>query len=248
MPPDPYSWRVDLDTVILVPAAALAYTLWVRRHGAERWRITCFFAALALLLLAFNTPLDTIAIDYLLSAHLLQNVIVAEWAPALAVLGIPPALGERLARLPGARFATHPVVALPVWLATYFLWHLPVAYDAALRHPATLLHLEHACYFAAGLLLWWPVFQDAPHRLPSPTRSGYLFLAFLLGSPLELLLTLLPNPVYETYENGPGLWGLSPLKDQQLAGVTMAAEQSVVFFAAFAWYFARFMREQEVPP
>jgi cytochrome c oxidase assembly factor CtaG len=68
----------------------------------------------------------------------------------------------------------------------------------------------------------------------------------LLASPLGLLLALVPRAAYDTYVEAPErIWGLSPLADQQLAGVTMAGEQAIVFFAVFALYFARFMREQE---
>jgi cytochrome c oxidase assembly factor CtaG len=232
---------------VLVPALGLAYAVALRRFPAPPWRVAAYSAGLALLLAVLVTPLDTIALHYLLSAHLLQNVVLAEWAPLLCVLGLPPALAAALARLPGARRAVHPLVALPAWLATYFLWHLPPLYDAALRN-VLLLHLEHGCYFAAGVLLWWPIVHDAPRALRPATRALYLFAAFLLASPLGLLLALLPEPIYAFYEDAPRLWGLSPLADQQLAGLTMAAEEALVFFAAFAFFFARFLREEEAAP
>ena len=144
-----------------------------------------------------------------------------------------------------ARTLTHPAVALPLWLGTYFLWHLPPAYDAALEHPATLLHLEHASYLAAGVLLWWPVFHDQPHRLPPGARTAYVFGAFVLASPLGLLLALLPDAVYDFYDDGRELWGLSPLTDQQIAGITMATEQAIVFFAVLAVFFYRFVQAEE---
>jgi cytochrome c oxidase assembly factor CtaG len=190
------------------------------------------------------TPLEALTY-HLLSMHLLQNVILAEWAPALLVLGIPPALAERLGRVGVVRQLTRPPVALGLWLLAYFLWHLPPAYDAALEHPATLLHLEHVCYLAAGTLLWWPVFQDAPHRLSNAARALYLFAAFVLASPVGLLLALVPEPAYDYYVEGGGLWGLGPHADQQIAGVTMSVEQALVFFAVFAVYFFRFLQDEE---
>lgn len=190
------------------------------------------------------TPLEALSY-HLLSAHLLQNVILAEWAPALLVLGIPTALAVRIAGLPGVGHLTRPAVALGLWLLTYFAWHVPSAYDTALEHPSTLLHLEHACYLAAGSLLWWPVFQDAPHRISNAGRALYLFLAFVLASPVGLLLALVPEPAYDYYVEGDGLWGLGPHADQQIAGVTMAAEQALVFFAVFAVYFFRFLADEE---
>jgi cytochrome c oxidase assembly factor CtaG len=70
----------------------------------------------------------------------------------------------------------------------------------------------------------------------------------VLASPVGLLLTLLPRPAYDFYEAAPRLWGLTPLEDQQIAGVTMAAEQAVVFFLASALFFARFLQEEEPVP
>lgn len=198
-----------------------------------------------MLLATAVTPLDALSY-HLLSAHLLQNVILAEWAPALLVLGTPPALATQLARLPGARLVTWAPVALGLWLVTYFAWHVPAAYDAALEN-AVLLHLEHVCYLAAGVLLWWPVFQDIPHRLSSAARALYLFVAFALASPIGLLLALVPDPVYDWYVQGDRLWGLSARADQQLAGVTMSVEQAILFFAIFAFFFFRFLAEEESP-
>ncbi|MDQ3821986.1 MAG: cytochrome c oxidase assembly protein [Actinomycetota bacterium] len=241
---DPYAWSWDPDALVVVPALGLAYALALRRFPAPRWRVAAFLAGLALLLAVLITPVDTIALHYLLTAHLLQNVVLAEWAPLLCVLGLPPALAAALARLPGAGALVHPLVALPTWLAIYFAWHVPALYDAALRN-VLLLHLEHACYFAAGVLLWWPVVHDAPRRLRAGSRGLYLFAAFLLASPLGLVLALVPEPIYSFYEDAPRLWGLSPLADQQIAGLTMSAEEAVVFFAAFAYFFARFLREDE---
>ena len=170
--------------------------------------------------------------------------MLAEWAPALLVLGIPPALAARMTDNRAARLLTRPPVGLGLWLVTYYAWHVPAAYDAALEHPA-LLHLEHATYLAAGIVLWWPVLQEAPHRFSNAGRALYLFAAFVLASPIGLLLALVPEPAYDWYANGSGLWGLSPHADQQLAGVTMSVEQAIVFFAAFAVYFFRFLAEEE---
>lgn len=239
---EPYAWFWDPDALVVVPGLAIAYAMSLRRFPARRWQAASFGAGCTMLLLVQVSPVATIGLHYLLSAHLLQNVVMAEWAPLACVLGLAPAAARALERLPGARTLTHPLVALPVWLVTYFVWHLPWAYGAALRHQSSLLHLEHASYFAAGCLVWWPVVHG---RWDSGTKALYLFGAWVLGSPLGLLLALLPSAVYSFYEAGPSLWGLSPLTDQQIAGVTMAGEQAVVFFAVFALYLLRFLREED---
>jgi len=139
-----------------------------------------------------------------------------------------------------------PFVAISIWLAVYFAWHLPWPYDTALRHPSSLLHVEHVSYFLAGGLVWWPVLQDAPRRLGSAAKAVYLFAAFVLASPLGLLLALLPRPLYDVYEHAPQrLLGLSAIADQQIAGLTMATEQAIVFFAVFTFFFLRFLRDEE---
>ena len=233
--PAPYSWPLDPDGLVLAPALGIAYLLVVRRVRTEQWRYASFGAGLLLIAAVFATPVETLALNYLLTAHFLQNVTVAEWAPALLVLGIPPTLARRV--------EVPMVAALPVWLATYFAWHVPAAYDLALRHPGSVLHLEHATYLVAGTALWWPVVHG---RSTSGTKALYLFGAFVLASPLGLLLALVPHALYGFYEARPTVWGLSHLEDQQIAGSTMAAEQAVVFFAAFAWFFVRFFREEEL--
>ena len=242
--PDPYAWTSHPDALAGIAVLVAAYALAARRHPPERWRVACFAAGCGLLLATAVTPLDALSF-HLLSAHLLQNVVLAEWAPALLVLAVPSSLATGMTESRPARLLTRPPVALGVWLAVYFAWHLPPAYDAALEHPSTLLHVEHASYVAAGALFWWPVLQDAPHAVSNAARSLYLFGAFLLASPIGLLLALAPEPAYDYYVEGGGLWGLSPDSDQQLAGVTMAVEQSIVFFAAFAVFFFRFLAEEE---
>jgi cytochrome c oxidase assembly factor CtaG len=240
---DPYSWHVHWGTLVALATLAASYALAQRRWPSDTRRRVAFDLGILMLLAVYVTPLHTIALHYLLCIHLLQNVVTAEWAPGLIVYGIAPALARELERFAGFRFVTHPLVALPVWLGTYFVWHVPLIYDYALEHPGSLLHLEHLTYFFAGLLMWWPVL----HGLWSDgLKALYLFAAFVLAAPLGLLLALLPNPVYDFYEDAPQLWGLSDLTDQQIAGVTMAVEQAIVFFAVFAYYFGRFLRAESI--
>jgi cytochrome c oxidase assembly factor CtaG len=241
----PYAWQADVDTTVVIPALALLYLYAVGRFGASRGQIAYFAGSLLLLAVAFWTPLHHLGLHYLLSAHLLQNVILAEWAPLLAVLAVSTPMATALARRRAWRVATYPVVALPVWLVNYFAWHVPFVYEAALRHQTWLIHVEHACYFATGILMWWPLFQDVPRRLASGARAGYAFAAFLLASPLGLLLALLPRPIYDFYVDArPRIWGLTPIADQQIAGVTMASEQAIVLFVVFLYWFRTFLAEE----
>jgi putative membrane protein len=243
---DPYRWSWNLEALLLVPLLTTGYFFALRANPAPRWRVGCFLAAMALVLAVTITPLETLAMNYLLVVHLLQNVVLAEWAPLLLVLGLPPALAATLSSSPVVRWLVHPAVALPVWLANYMLWHLPWLYDTALENPHTLLHLEHALYFATGVAMWWSVVQDEPHRLGDGTRAAVVFAAFVFGAPIGLVIALVPDAIYDFYVDAPErLWGLSPLEDQQLAGILMAAEQAIVFFIVVAFYFVRFLAEDD---
>ena len=243
MEPSPWSWHPGWGEVLVVGLLSGAYGLAAGRHGASRARIGAFAASQILLLAVLVTPVATLALHYLLSAHLFQNVALAEWAPALAVAGVSPPMAAALTRRRAVRALTHPLVALPLWLAAYAVWHVPALYDTALREPP-LLHAEHLSYFLAGLALWWPAFQDAPHQLSSGRRAAYVFAAFLLASPVGFLLALVPSPIYAFYEAAPRIWGLSPLADQQIAGVIMSGSEAVVFFAVFAFFLLRFFAEE----
>jgi len=229
--------HASAEAVGLVPVLAVAYALPARAEWPGRARIAAAAAALALVFAAFVTELQPLALHTFLWAHLLQNVVLAEWAPALLVLAVPPALAQRV-NVP-------PLVALPAWVAVYALWHLPWAYDYALRHPHSLLHVEHLTYLIAGAALWWPIVHGA---YAAGTKAAYLFAAFVLASPIGLLLALIPRPIYSFYVHAPRTWGPGPLVDQQIAGVTMAVEQAVVFFAVFTLYLFRFAREEQRDP
>ena len=226
------------EAVGLVPALALAYLFSERRDRPDRAQTAAAAAGLALVFFAFFTELQQLALHTFLWAHLLQNVVLAEWAPALLVLAVPAALAARARGFVLFR----PLVAMPLWIGTYLVWHLPWVYDYALRQPHSLLHVEHLMYLVAGIAMWWPVIHGT---FSTGAKAAYLFSAFVLASPLGLLLALIPRPVYAFYAHAPRTWGPRPLIDQQIAGVTMAVEQAVVFFAVFTYFLLRFLREEE---
>jgi cytochrome c oxidase assembly factor CtaG len=226
------------EAVVLVPALVVAYVLVARAERPSRAQVVLAAAGLALIFAAFASELQPLAVHTFLWAHLLQNVVLAEWAPALLVLAVPRRVAARAAGFPLFR----PFVALPVWLGTYFVWHLPWIYDYALRHPHSLLHLEHLTYLLAGICLWWPVVHGA---YSAGLKALYLFAAFVLASPLGLLLALIPSAVYSFYAHAPRSWGPAPLADQQIAGVTMAVEEAVVFFTVFTVFLLRFLQEEQ---
>ena len=210
------------------------------------WRAWVFGLGVGILVVALNSPLETIAVEHLLLIHLLQNVIVSDWAPPLLLIGLTPVMRAALAHRLGGWFAwvTRPAVALTVWLVAWYAIHLSALYDAFLRHPL-LLNLEHAILIAVGLLFWWPVLSDSPRSTPTLGRLAYVFAAFVGSAFLGLALTFSP-PVYGYYENLPErLWGISAEQDQNLGGILMSTEQAVVLFAAIVWLLVRLLREEQ---
>jgi putative membrane protein len=244
--PEPYSWTFEPLFLALAVVAAVLYWRAARRERPPWWRVASFGIGLTLVAGALNSPLETIAAHYLLIVHLLQNVMIADWAPPLLVLGLTPRMRESVALAGGRLFAvlTRPRIALPVWLAGWYLIHLAAFYDAALRNP-WLLNVEHFLLVAIGLLFWWPVISDAPHAVSAVVRLGYLGAAFVFSSFLGLALTFANATFYGYYEQAPRLWGLSPLEDQNLGGVLMTGEQAIIFLVAITAMVLRLLKEEE---
>ena len=210
------------------------------------WRAWVFGLGIGLLVLSLNSPLETIAVEHLLLVHLLQNVIISDWAPPLILIGLTPDMRAGIAERLGAWFAwiTRPAVALAIWLVAWYVIHLGAVYDRFLDTPL-LLNLEHAILIAVGFLFWWPVLCDAPRSVPTLGRLAYVFAAFVGSAFLGLALTFSP-PVYGYYENLPGrLWGISAEQDQNLGGILMSTEQALVLFSAIVWLLLRLFREEQ---
>ena len=243
--PSPWAIRLEPAFVVLAAVAAVLYVRAWRREPGPAWRAWCFAAGIALIVGALNSPLGTIAIEYLVLFHLLQNVMISDWAPPLVLIGLTPAMRAAVARRGGALFAgiTRPAITLPAWLVAWYVIHLGAVYDAAVRSDL-LLALEHAVLIAIGLLFWWPVICDTPRSLATLGRIGYVLAAFVFSAFLGLALTFSP-PLYGYYEDRPErLWGITAEQDQNLGGILMSTEQAIVFFSAVVWLLVRLFREE----
>jgi cytochrome c oxidase assembly factor CtaG len=244
--PSPYSFGWEPLFVALIAAAAVAYWRGARTYRPPWWRIALFAFGLLLILGALASPLETLATHYLVLIHLLQNVMTADWAPPLLVLGLTPAMRAAVARQGGRALAlvTRPKLALPAWLLIWYGVHLPAFYDFALRNTWAL-NIEHALLIAAGLIFWWPVLSDEPNGLSTPLILAYLGVAFAISSFLGLAFIFSTTPFYNFYVDAPRLWGLSPAKDQNLGGILMNAEQTIVFLSALIYFVLRLLDEEE---
>jgi cytochrome c oxidase assembly factor CtaG len=128
---------------------------------------------------------------------------------------------------------------------------VPGIYEAALTDLSVHV-VMHIAFMATGLIFWWPVVQSLPEvaRLGEGARLLYLFVTGFPMALLALLLIASGSVVYGYYEAPPHLWGISPLIDQQVAGVIMGALGEAAAFVAITFLFFRFLdhEEQGAPP
>ncbi|HVW90671.1 MAG TPA: cytochrome c oxidase assembly protein [Gaiellaceae bacterium] len=217
--------------MVAVPARA---ALVCRRRGQAFPRHRLALAALAAAItLGALLGLDAAA-DSMLSAHMLQHMLIGDLVPLLLVLAFrPPVLGHALA------FATRPVLAFAFWACAIALWHIPAAYDRALENEQ--LHaFEHATFMLAGLLVWTALLDPAGRgTLPGWRRFGYALALLVASGALANTLILSYRPLYPSYADAAHRpLGLTPIGDQDLAALTMMLEQ-LLTVGTFAFLCAR---------
>jgi cytochrome c oxidase assembly factor CtaG len=215
-----------------------------------RYRIFLFGLGIALLLLAFASPIAAIGEEELFSFHMLQHVMIGDLAPLCLLAGLSgPMLRPLLAfrTVERLRVLANPVVALPIWATNLYLWHLPFLYEAAVRH-SSVHALEHACFFTAGLIMWLPVLETlpAPEWFGTGPKLAYIACVRVVETVLGNVFVWSGTVFYGVYAHGDELWGVSPLQDQGLAGAVMMIEGSIVTLVALAWLFLRMAQEGEV--
>lgn len=233
-----------------VGVIALAYAFgigpWRQRLGAtggvSTARVTAFMAGLLAAVAALSSPIHDLADSYLLSAHMVQHLLLTLALPPLMLIGTPAWLLRPLVRHPlvlaAGRLLTRPGVAFAVFNVTFSVWHVPALYDRALREHGVHI-LEHLLLIAAAVLTWWPVAGPLPElpRLSYPGQVLYLALQAVPATALGAVITFAPDPLYPWYVAAPRVVGLSALADQQLAGVIMWVPGSLIYLAALTVVF-----------
>jgi cytochrome c oxidase assembly factor CtaG len=252
-------------TILIGTALALVFFVQAfvrlrrRRPDHAPWsRALLFVAGLALLVLPLVSPLDHLGDEELLSAHMLQHVLIGDAAPALLLVAVrgpllfflvPPFLLRPLASFGPLRAFLSvlliPLVSLGLWAVTIYAWHIPAVYDYAAAHQS-VHDLEHLSFFAAGLLAWTQLVDPARHgRLRRPQRVFFALGMLALAQPLVDVLLFSTGPAYPRYT---GAHGVSALTDQRLAGVVMMTEQLLTLGICVALLLRPYVRQRQRKP
>jgi cytochrome c oxidase assembly factor CtaG len=250
------SWQLRPAPAVFVLMAVAVFApvfARVRRDdpaGAPWTRAALFAAGLAVMVGPLCTPLNAAAERYLLSAHMLEHVLLADAGPALLVLSVRGPIARALAaRMRPVRPLTdvllRPGVSLATWALVIGVWHVPALYDRALESPP-LHDLEHAMFALAGTLVWVQMIDPAGSgRLGLPGRLAFTVAVFFAGQVLSDALVFSFHPYYPAYAGGHGrLLGLSPLTDQRVAGLVMALEQLLTLGTCFVLLLRELRRER----
>lgn len=245
-------WSLPVGLTLAIVVTALVYLrgwLAMRKTRPTQFtgdRLLAFLGGLACLWIAIASPLEALA-DALLSAHMIEHLILMSLVPPLVLLGLPvvPLLrglprsvqiyvaGPLLRVRPLRRFAHQLVRPRFAWLAmnaAFLGWHIPAAYDFALEHE--VWHdVEHLCFLGTSLLFWSCLIRPWPmaRRTQSWSILLYLIGADVVNTGLSAFLAFCNRVVYPYYSLHAAEAGVAPLPDQVLGGVIMWVFGSVAF-------------------
>lgn len=248
--PYPGVWLV-VGVALLLMGITL---LWLRgrpgavleRHGHRR-RAVWFTLGLLTTWIALDWPLGALATN-LLSARIVQYLLLALVAAPLLLLGLPPIPTPRprwprpVARV--GRFLVHPLPAAVLFAIVLLASHLPAGVNAVDPNPVSAAALRLG-WLAVGLIYWWPLVGPGPDRirLPYLGAAGYLVLPFVLPKAPGVLYLFIDEPIYTPFAHGSHTWGLSPTIDQGIAGAIIWIVGSVMVLAAVYAVFRRWAQE-----
>lgn len=177
------------------------------------WRKTAAIVGVAVVLAAQFAPLDD-----RFWTHMVQHLLIADIGPLLIAAWRP--------------WRVRPALALPLWAVVLVGWHLPVFYDAALRHEA--LHVvQHLTFVVAGIAVWSVVLGP---RLATAWKLGYVGAIWLVSLTLSQIFIWSTGSFYGGYT----------LADQRAGGGVMLVEGSFVMLAVVVWLLLRLFEETEL--
>lgn len=258
-------WSLPVTLTFSIVVTALIYLRgWIairktRRVQFSGLRLASFLGGLAVLWLAIGSPMDVFA-DALLSAHMVEHLLLMSAVPPLLLLGLPvvpllrglPKVILRwivgpLVRLPRLRSLGHWLVIPSVaWIAmnvTFLAWHVPRAYDFALEHE-NWHAVEHLCFLSTSILFWWCILRPWPS---ARNQHGWGILIYVLSADvvntlLSAFLVFCDRPIYQFYVDHRNPFNILPLEDQVLGAVIMWVVGSLAFLMPAIWVTVRLLR------
>ncbi|MEZ0171303.1 cytochrome c oxidase assembly protein [Microvirga sp. TS319] len=250
----PSPWALETWVAAALFASAALYLtgivrLWRKAgigRGVRSWQFCCFLIGWTLLAVALVSPVHALG-ERLFTAHMIEHEILMAVSAPLLVMARPIA-GMLWALPPGGRriagtiernriiariwsFLIDPAVATLIHGIAIWIWHVPILFNAALANP--VVHgLQHISFFATAILFWWALLRGRARVRGYGVAAFYLFLTALHSGFLGILISLTKTPTYPGQTAAAPEWGLSPLEDQQLAGLIMWIPAGVVYAAA----------------
>jgi putative membrane protein len=225
VPPEGIWYAWSFDPLILVP---LLLTHWLYGRGVlklwrqagigrgiRRFEAACFLAGELTPLLVLGRPLAPI-----------MWALPGSWRPYTGAL---------TRRLRPGRLLTRPSVATLIQGVALWAWHAPAPFQAAMLNDA--IHTaEHVTFMGSALLFWWSIVHAGREGSQGyAAAAGWTLITVLHGGMLGALLTFAGKPLYPAYGDVAALWGLTPLEDQQLAGLIMWVPTGMVHLTAGVW-------------
>jgi cytochrome c oxidase assembly factor CtaG len=225
-------------TLVATAYVMRSRTLAEQGRPVPGWRLACFAAGITIIAAGLVSPLSHMG-EELLLAHMAQHLLVGDVAALLIVLGLTGPLLQPLLAIKAIdrlRVLTHPLIALPLWVASLYVWHIPALYQAALTSEP--LHaFQHTFFIGFGILMWMPLVGP----LPQPkwfgigAKLGYLLGVRFAGTVLGNVFMWSSTVFYPDYAAGEADFGISPLGDQGTAGTIMTIEGGLVTLGVGAW-------------
>jgi putative membrane protein len=244
---------------VLVGVAALTVAyMWAWRrarrpgmpHPPGYGRLSLFAGSMLCVLVALVSPVDNLSRD-LMVAHMVQHMLLLDMMPVLLILSLTKGLMRPVTRRvilieQRAGVIAHPVFAIFLYVGMMGFWHIPAMYDYALAH-SNIHVLEHVCFAAAGSLYWWHLLSPIRGRKHLSGMQTVVYMSvtkFFVGI-LGIVLAFSTHSLYPWYQDHPHYWGLSARVDQNLAGVFMALEQSVIMGIALVYLVVKMLSDTE---
>ncbi|HZU79348.1 MAG TPA: cytochrome c oxidase assembly protein [Acidimicrobiales bacterium] len=224
MTPGPWAFHLHLVTWVVLAVVTAVYAVLVRPAAPtvrQRW---AFAGAVACAAAVLTWPVADLAAHWSLTALVVQRLVLTLVVAPLGLLGVPVEVLGRLTRprlVDGAvEFLSRP----PVAVATFFVVVVGTLAVPAVRvqaDSAGLRGLFDGLLLVAGVVLWLPALGRVPgtRALSAAARAGYLVVQSVLPNFPAVIFVFARHPLYPVFTHAHVAIGLSPLNDQQLAGV-----------------------------